>query len=176
MRCSILMAGVILLASTSAMAEDWAVDAHWQTPADLARIAPLFQHLKVDRKHHTVSLIADDAQLAKLEELGIAYQVDMATTANMRRFYAEAFSETRSGIPGYSCYRTVEETYQTMDALAAAHPSLAKVIDIGPSWQRTQNSSTGYVMRALRIGNMATDATIPNKPNMVVFSSIHARE
>ena len=176
MRCSILMAGVVLLASTSAMAEDWAVDAHWQTPADLARIAPLFQHLKVDRKHHTVSLIADDAQLAKLEDLGIDYQVDMATTANMRQFYAEAFSETRSGIPGYSCYRTVEETYQTMDALAAAHPTLAQVIEIGPTWAKTQNANAGYQMRVLRIGNSATDAMILNKPSMVVFSSIHARE
>ncbi|HET9034333.1 MAG TPA: M14 family zinc carboxypeptidase [Dokdonella sp.] len=177
MRGIILIATFALLAATTVKAEDWAIDAHWKNPSDLARIAPLFQHLKVDRKHHTVSLIADDAQLAELGRLGIAYGVDMAKTANMRTFYAQAFERVRgSGIPGYSCYRTVEETYASMDQLAAAHPTLAQVIDIGPTWERTQNASAGYQMRVLRIGNSATDLAIPNKPNMVVFSSIHARE
>ncbi len=176
MRYRLLVAIAVFAAASSAQAKDWAVDLDWRSPSDLARIAPLFQHMKVDRKYHTASLIADDEQLAKLAELGIDYRVDMATTANMRRFYAEAFDETRAGIPGYSCYRTVEETYQTMDALAAAHPTLAQVIEIGPTWQRTQNASAGYQMRVMRIGNTATDATIANKPDMVVFSSIHARE
>ncbi len=176
MRRLILIAILASLAATSAHAEDWVIDAQWQTPADLARIAPHFQHLKVDRKHHTVRLIADEAQLGVLGGLGVKYAIDMATTATMRTFYAEVFSNSRAGIPGYSCYRTVEETFQTMDALAAAHPSLAKVIDIGPTWERTQNASAGYQMRVLRIGNSATDASIPNKPNFVVTSSIHARE
>ena len=87
-----------------------------------------------------------------------------------------ARSRHSTGIPAYPCYRTVEETYQTMDALAADHPTLAQVIDIGPTWQRTQNASQGYTMRVLRIGNSATDASIADKPNMVVTSSIHARE
>ncbi len=176
MRLLLLVAIAAVAATTPIHAEEWAIEAAWQTPADLARIAPLFQHLKVDRKHHTVSLIADDDQLALLAGLGVDYQIDMATTANMRRFYAESFSDLRSGIPGYACYRTVEETYQTMDALAAAHPTLAQVIDIGPTWLRTQNAIQGYTMRVLRIGNSATDASIPDKPNMVVTSSIHARE
>lgn len=177
MRQFSLVAIAILVVAMPARAEEWAIDASWQTPADLARIAPHFQHLKVDRKHHTVRLIADDAQLAVLGELGVDYGIDMATTANMRTFYAEVFAESRgSGIPGYACYRTVEETYATMDQLAATHPTLAQVIDIGPTWQRTQNASQGYAMRVLRIGNSATDATIPDKPNMVVTSSIHARE
>ena len=175
MRALLITAVLAVGATVPALAEDWAIDADWQTPADLARIAPHFQHMKVDRKRHTVGLIADDADLAVLADLGVDYKVDVAATANLRTFYAEAFNPNRS-IPGYACYRTVEETYATMDQLAAAHPALAQVIDIGPTWQRTQNASTGYQMRVLRIGNTATDATIPDKPNMVVFSSIHARE
>ena len=108
MRLLLLVAIAAVAATTPIHAEEWAIEAAWQTPADLARIAPLFQHLKVDRKHHTVSLIADDDQLALLAGLGVDYQIDMATTANMRRFYAESFSDLRSGIPGYACYRTVE--------------------------------------------------------------------
>ncbi len=175
MRVLLVLAVLAASLSAPASAADWAIEATWRSPADLARIAPYFEHLKVDRKHHTVSLIADDAQLAVLADLGVDYRIDMATTANMRTFYAEAFNPNRS-IPGFACYRTVEETYATMDQLAAAHPSLAQVIDIGPTWQRTQNATQGYTMRVMRIGNTATDAMIPNKPNMVVFSSIHARE
>jgi carboxypeptidase T len=175
MRHFLFAATLVFSFSSAVHAEDWAVDAHWQTPSDLARIAPYFQHLKVDRKNHTVSLIADDAQLAMLDGMEVTYQIDMATTANMRIYYTQAFNQTRT-IPGYACYRTVEETYATMDQLAAAHPTLAQVIDIGPTWARTQNAGQGYPMRVMRIGNTATDATIPDKPNMVVFSSIHARE
>ena len=101
MRQFLLAAIVAVAASTSLHAEEWALDVSWRTPADLARIAPHFQHLKVDRVLHTASLIADDAQLALLDELGVEYRIDMVTTANMRQFYAEAFSDTRNGIPAY---------------------------------------------------------------------------
>ena len=175
MRIVAAAVAAFLIWAAPASADDWSIDASWQSRADLARIAAYFQHLDVDRKRQTVRLIADDAQLDMLDHLGVMYQVDMAETANMRTFYAEAFVRNRS-IPGYACYRTVEETYASMDQLASAHPTLARVIEIGPSWERTQNGSQGFSMRVLRIGNSATDASIPDKPNMVVFSSIHARE
>ncbi len=175
MRRLILPAILASLAAQGVHAEEWVVDARWQTPADLARMAPHFEHLKIDRKRHTARVLAGDVELATLDQLGIEYRIDVTATASLQTFYSEAFNRNRS-IPGYACYRTVEETYASMDQLAAAHPTLAQVIDIGPTWERTQNASAGYQMRVMRIGNTATDATIPNKPNMVVFSSIHARE
>ena len=59
----------------------------------------------------------------------------------------------------------------------SARPSIATVRDIGPSWtwQKT-GGAQGYRMRVLRLNNAATDATVPNKPNMVVLAAIHARE
>ncbi|HSR64031.1 MAG TPA: M14 family zinc carboxypeptidase, partial [Xanthomonadaceae bacterium] len=77
---------------------------------------------------------------------------------------------SQESIPGYACYRTVEETYATMDGLVSTHPTLAKVVDIGPTW------SGAYRMRALELTNAATDAALPDKPTMVAFASIHARE
>lgn len=174
LRTSLSLALALGLAS-SAHAEEWIVQAHWQTAADLQRIAPLFQHMDVDRKQHTVRLIADDAQLAELDRRDVRYQIDVVESAAMQQFYASVFAEGRS-IPGFECYATVEEANARMDELAAQHPQLARVIGIGPSWARTQNPNAGYDMRVLRIGNSATDASIPDKPNMVVFSSIHARE
>jgi carboxypeptidase T len=37
-------------------------------------------------------------------------------------------------IPGYSCYRTVEETYAAAQALVTNHPTLASWVDIGDTW------------------------------------------
>ena len=34
-------------------------------------------------------------------------------------------------IPGFSCYRTVEETYAAMDLLVSNNPTLSSIIDIG---------------------------------------------
>ena len=57
------------------------------------------------------------------------------------------------GIPGFPCYRTVEETYASAQALAATYPQLAEWIDAGDSWQKTQNSAEGYDLLVLRLTN-----------------------
>ena len=79
-------------------------------------------------------------------------------------------------IPGYQCFRSIVGTYATMDDLAANHPDLVAIDDIGPTWEKTQNPADGFEMRALRITNFNTLATDPDRPKMAVFSSIHARE
>jgi PKD repeat protein len=77
------------------------------------------------------------------------------------------------GIPGYPCYRTVEETFDSAAQLAADFPTLATWLDIGDSWEKTQNVLDGYDMMVLRL----TNAAIPGpKPALLVFGAIHARE
>ncbi|MFC5569476.1 M14 family zinc carboxypeptidase [Lysobacter yangpyeongensis] len=151
--------------------------------AELQRIASRFQHLIINQRAKTATVEASHDDIAALQRAGIAVRVDREATARLResetalQAAAEAAGEPGTQtISGYSCYRTVEETYAAMDALAAAHPNLARVVDIGPSWLRSRNASAGYRMRVLRLNNVATDASIHNKPNMVVLGSIHARE
>lgn len=81
-----------------------------------------------------------------------------------------------TGIPGYPCYRTVEETYSDLSALSQAYPSLAKWIDIGDSWEKTaSNNASGYDIHALVLTNQ--DFVSPaTKPVLVVAAAIHARE
>jgi hypothetical protein len=62
-----------------------------------------------------------------------------------------------------------------MDDLATDHPGIVEIHEIGPSWKMEQGLG-GYAMRALRITNLATVADDPERPAMVVFGSIHARE
>lgn len=79
-----------------------------------------------------------------------------------------------SGIPGFSCYRTVEETFATMDSLAANNPTLATIIDVGDTWvKEDSNGNAGYDMRVLKITNSAIAGA---KPVLFAMSSIHARE
>lgn len=165
--------------------------AHWTTRAQLNRIASLFQHVQVDEKNRTASVEADADELMQLRRMGIRVEIDDAATERMRiaeQALAERETLARQGlrgqalvaaeaIPNFSCYRTVEETYGTMDALASQFPNLARTIDIGPSWtwQKT-GGAQGYRLRVLRVNNTATDAKYPNKQRMVVLAAIHARE
>ncbi|WP_395680903.1 M14 family zinc carboxypeptidase [Dokdonella sp.] len=183
-----LLALAIAGGCTSAVhADEWFIEAHYPDHAALVRGAALFQHVIVDAERQVLRVDTDDEGIRQLEDAGLSVSVDAADTARLRAFYARMQDAIQSrqvqeteggypGIPGYACYRTVEGTYQTMDDLAATQPGLAEIHAIGPSWQKTQNSATGYDMRTLRVTNLATAAADPDRPKMVVFGSIHARE
>ncbi len=149
----------------------------YSDPAQLQALASQFQHLIVDRKLQQVRVDAGSEEIAALRAAGFEVNHDRALTHQLRAF-EDALSSTGSmkSIPGYACYRTVEETYTSMSNLAASKPTLASIVDIGPSFEKSRNANLGYTMKVLRIGNSATDASIPDKPNMVVLASIHARE
>lgn len=154
------------------------VTMHYASRAQLQEIGSRFQHLAIDEKTHTIGVEATRDELAELRLDGFDATVDAAATQRMRQ--AEASwngGRTRvhpSTITGYPCYRTVVETYATMDYLAQSHPALARVVDIGPSWLEEHAPGTGHRMRALVLTNRATG--VSSKPAMVVFASIHARE
>ena len=162
------------------------VTVHWRNRAQLQRIASKFQHLIVDEKARTARTEANATELGMLRRMGVRVEIDDAATERMRaaeaglaRRDAPTFNGLRAqkSIPGYACYRTVEETYGTMNRLASQRGNLASVIDIGPSWAwEKSNGAAGNRMRVLRVTNAATNAAIPDKPNMVVLAAIHARE
>ncbi|WP_363796267.1 M14 family zinc carboxypeptidase [Lysobacter firmicutimachus] len=171
---------LLALSAGAAAAEELPVfvTAHYQNPAQLQRIASRFQHLIVDRNARTVKVEAMPEDLDALRRAGLRYEIDREGTEKLQRLQSALQSSALGikSIPGYACYRTVEETYQTMDQLAASKPQLASVRVIGPSWQKTQSAGSGYDMKVLKLTNSATDAALPNKPTLVLFGSIHARE
>ncbi|OZG73023.1 carboxypeptidase [Hahella sp. CCB-MM4] len=79
---------------------------------------------------------------------------------------------TISGIPGYSCYETVEETFAVAAGMAQDHPDLAEWIDVGNSWDKTQGNG-GYDMFVLKLTNKNQTG---DKPVLFINSAIHARE
>jgi carboxypeptidase T len=149
----------------------------YRDQAELQRIAGRFQHLVVDKRTRTAKVGADAHQMAELRSMGVRFDIDRNGTMQLRSFnqHMRAGRFGARSISGYACYRTVEETHTSMAQLASSKPSLATVTNIGPTWLKWQNNG-GYDMRVLRLTNSATNGIRPNKPAMVLLSSIHARE
>jgi carboxypeptidase T len=153
------------------------VTAHYEREDQVRTVAQRFQHLQVDRAKQLLRTEALPEDLEVLRSAGLQVEIDTEATALLQRIHAAL---PKPGglqrIPGYACYRTVEETYSSMDALVQKAPALASLVELGPSWERSQNAQAGFTMRALRLTNSATNASVPDKANMVVVSAIHARE
>jgi len=113
----------------------------------------------------------DTAGYTELLGTTFGVQVDLRRTTEARSIPDVAEGQT-SGIPGFPCYRTVEEAYQSGQQIAANHPTLATWIDIGDSWEKV-NGNGGYDLHMLRLTNSATTGT---KPKLIITSSIHPRE
>jgi len=111
------------------------------------------------------------AEYDQMRKAGFRLKVDEALT-KLYTTERTAVPGQIDGIPGYACYRTVEESYATAAAIAAAHPDLASWIDIGNSWQKSVGLG-GYDLMVLRLSNTAVPGP---KPKLFVMSSIHARE
>jgi predicted deacylase len=151
----------------------WVVRAQYADPSSLALLQRRAAPWRVDRRAREVLIEVEDGfAWTLLEREGFVVRVDAELTRALNHPPAKSVDQV-TGIPGYACYRTVEETYAAAEALVAAHPGLAQWIDIGDSWRKQQNAAQGYDLRVLRITN---DAIAGPKPVLFLQSAIHARE
>src|SRR5262249_18390961 len=77
-----------------------------------------------------LTAIVAEAQYQALLASGTRVEVDQSRT-NLLNALAGPTAPQTSGIPGYPCYRTVEETYAALFGLAASHPGLATWSTVG---------------------------------------------
>ena len=185
MSCRILVAAAIALglhilnvaaaASSIDSPAAWIVRAHYNDVAVLKQIAPYFTHMRIDRTLQIVSVETDEFGAREMQDAGLRVEIDMAATARMNTRDRTLAGLEPDSIPSYACYQTVEETQQSQDAFVSSYPTLASVVDIGPSWARSQNAVTGYRLRVLKITNQATDSTA-SKPKFFYMTGLHARE
>ncbi|MBK8257199.1 MAG: peptidase M14 [Polyangiaceae bacterium] len=144
------------------------VKVHYQNDETLARLVERIDVLEhADRKAHTVdALIETDVYQSLLAE---GFQVDVDEEQSELLRLAPYMT-----ISGYSCYRTVEETIASMNALAAAHPNLVNVVDIGDSYDKVKaGGNPGYDMLGMVITNESISGT---KPRFFLMGGFHARE
>jgi len=146
---------------------------YFSTPDQLAMLT---SHLDVWEVNHAegylVALLTADDQTS-LAQGGYRIVVDEKKTAELFR-PRQPLPGQINGIPGYPCYRTVEETNIDLATLAANHPTLAQWIDIGDSWEKVIfGGLPGYDINAL----ILTNQEIPGpKPRFMLMAEIHARE
>jgi len=119
--------------------------------------------------YHLMEATAED--IDRLTAAGLQVEVVKDWVARPRLDLLAALAQT-TGIPGYPCYRTVEETFATAQAIVNDHPDIAAWIDVGDSWEKFA-SVGGYDMMVLRLTNSA----IPGpKPKLFLTGAMHARE
>jgi carboxypeptidase T len=143
--------------------------------AALQRLADEWDVWEVRREERYAVVGAPRSRIPDLIAAGYTVSIDEEKTLAVGRTLRRApLAGQVGGIPGYPCYRTVEETHASLASLAAAHPVLAEVVDIGDSWEKTQaGGSPGYDLLLLRL----TNRLIPGpKPALFVMAALHARE
>ncbi|HVJ62642.1 MAG TPA: M14 family zinc carboxypeptidase, partial [Tahibacter sp.] len=165
---SVLLAGA---ASAAAPAAHEVVQVYSTDPALIARMSEQFGHMRVDRRKGVVTVEADGTQRQWLAKQNVRVETDASATAELE---IQKPGVSLKSIPGYSCYRTVEETQTSLDALIAAHPQFASKVDIGDTWDKaTAGGNPGYDLYVLKLTNSAN--TQP-KPKFFAMTAIHARE
>lgn len=139
----------------------------------LADLAKRYDVVEVDSETQTVKIFSNQITRDALAAEGFTWTVDLPYTALINAEVKPLFGQI-TGIPGYPCYRTVAEVYASADTLAADYPALVELIDIGDSWEKTQNANAGWDIEVLVLGNRNTPS-VP-KSDAFIMSGIHARE
>ena len=141
--------------------------------ATVDQIAAWTEPWEVNYSKGYLIITVNQAQYNSLLAEGYQVEVDNTLTTELYRPRAPLPGQV-DGIPGYPCYRTVEETFQTAQDIVTNHPTLASIIDAGDSWEKvTPGGNAGYDMLVLRLTNSAIAGP---KPILFITSSIHARE
>ena len=133
---------------------------YYESPEQIQQLMTfdLFEFNNLEEKYVLVALTADEVK--KVEEMGFVTALDKEETANFELLSTISQNQLNT-IPGYSCYRTVEETYATAVNIASMHPNLAEWIDIGDSWEKTVGQSDGFDLFVLKLTNKSITGEKP---------------
>ncbi|HOP22497.1 MAG TPA: M14 family zinc carboxypeptidase [Gammaproteobacteria bacterium] len=169
---------LINLSSQAGENKRWIVFVSYSQDSQIDLIANKFDHFRLNREKETIGLEVDSDEMKWLQDNYFSVEIDSAKSERLQQSLiinqnAQVDIHEGSGIPGFSCYRTVEETFATAESLVANYPGLASWGDFGDSWEKTQNAQSGYNLNVLKITN---NANTFDKPALFVTSGIHARE
>ena len=151
----------------------WVVRAYYSDRQMLIDLASWIEPWEVHPDQGYLVVGVTPLEYERMRAMGFRLEIDQRLTQAVNQPHLSLPGQT-SGIPGYPCYRTVEETYATAEALAANYPDLATWVDIGDSWDKLQpGGADGYDLMVLRL----TNSQIPGpKPKLFAMGSVHARE
>lgn len=169
----LLRSSTISLASIKIPEQDYfVVRVYYKNQEILNQIAAQIEPWQVDKNQGYLIIGVDKTNYEWLEQMGLTIEIEQQLTDKVNSLSAISLDQI-SSIPGFACYKTVEETYAYAQTLANSYPELAEWIDIGDSWVKTQYGNLGYDLYILRITNKNVD--LP-KPKLFIMSGLHARE
>jgi carboxypeptidase T len=146
----------------------------FKSRVDLDRLAETLDlSAAVDHEKKTVEAVLSPEEYDALVKEGRRVELleEQTRILNEPR---EGWVSLAGGIPGYSCYRTVDETYAAMAQLPITYPNLASWNDIGDTWDKaTAGGKPGDDLRVLVLTNKARSGT---KARFFLMGGIHARE
>lgn len=148
------------------------VRAYFDDPLVAARAVISLDALESEYEKGYIVLLATDEDIEEARRAGmrVVEDEDYAAVA----LPSEAPSTVVEGtIAGFPCYRTVEGTYASANALVDENPNLASWRWAGRSWKKEHGFSDGYVLQVLRLTNSATSG---RKPVLFITGALHARE
>ncbi|MEJ2710384.1 MAG: M14 family zinc carboxypeptidase [Anaerolineales bacterium] len=146
---------------------------YFKTTAEFEALTRRLDVWSVERTERYVLALVYPQEFARLQEAGYHLEIDLDRTEALNAA-RQVLPDQTAGIPGYACYRTVEETFRDLEALANGYPALASWVDIGDSWEKIYGApSSGYDLHAL----ILTRKSRPG-PKAVFFlmGATHARE
>ncbi|AKS41887.1 M14 family zinc carboxypeptidase [Wenzhouxiangella marina] len=174
------IASLVLVLALSSMlqANESTVIKIYDVPrADYNRLRYLGDFWGINWREGYVNLYVTQRGLAEVQALGYRVEIDREKTDALIRFRdidREAWRISGvGGVPGFPCYRTVDETNAALSGLASAHPNLARWEDIGDTWRKANGQPGGDDINVLVIGNQSSPH--PQAP-LVIMAAQHARE
>jgi carboxypeptidase T len=146
----------------------------FKSRADLDQLAErLDLTAAVDSAKRTVEAVLSPEEYGALVKEGRRVELLEEQTRIMNAPRERMMAEP-TRIPGYTCYRTVDETYAAMSQLVTTYPNLASWNDIGDSWDKvTAGGKPGDDLRVLVLTNKSRPGP---KPRFFLMGAIHARE
>ena len=149
------------------------VKIHYENPSQLDNLVTHLDIWEIDHERNFVVALITDLEYRSLENQDYELSIDEVQTAKINR---ALHTETNQvfGIPGYECYRTVEESLASISRLSQDYPDLAEMIDIGDSWEKEMpDGASGYDLVVLNITNKNA---LVEKFRFFLLGAIHARE
>ncbi|HJW90038.1 MAG TPA: M14 family zinc carboxypeptidase [Anaerolineales bacterium] len=170
---AIALATPVVQASPSGPGEQVVAWVYYRNLAELNALAARLDVWEVDHRAGALLALLSPEEQAGLQQAGYRMVVDQEKTAQLRQGIPPIPGQV-SGIPGFPCYRTVEETYAALAQLAVDNPGLATWVDVGDSWEKNMpGGNAGHDLNTLVLTNFAKPGP---KPVFFLMAAIHARE
>lgn len=139
---------------------------HALPPAKLQQLLSAGYDLaEVDPARGTCHLIVNPAELEEIVRLGIVYEVRVANL--------EAHAQALRASDYLDHFFDYERTLVELQVAQASHPELVQVIDIGDSWEKTQNAAERDIWAVKISDHVQRDE---DEPEVLIMALHHARE